>query len=158
MNSYHVIVLDNPLQTVYGIKRTINITENEIQQLFVDLNQELQEKGIRRTGVAQLVYLDDEFSYENMYVEAQVQVADDTSGAHTMPACKSISVIHNGNHETLQEAYEAVYSYLAEHPEYHVAGPVIERFIQDDHTNENFQTAVLFPVVAIGAHQCFAKA
>lgn len=84
MNHYKVIILDQPQQCVYGIKRTINITKDAIQNVFTDLYHEIEEKGIKRTGAA--------------------------------------------------------------------CGPVIERFIVDDHTTDNFCTGILFPVVDISSH------
>lgn len=147
MDNYHVILLNNDQQCVYGIRRKININAREIQQLFEDLYKELKEKNISRTGVSQLLYLSEEFSHENMEVEAQVQVSRNTPGAHLIPMCKCASVLHKGSHDELHKAYEAISKWMAENPQYHLAGPVIERFIKDDHDNKEFETGILFPVV-----------
>lgn len=149
MKNEKIILLNNPEQCIYSIKRTIPITEVAIQQLFHDLYTELDEKGIQKTGVSQLIYLSPEFSTGNMDVEAQVQVSEDTPGSHHLPSCQCVSTLHHGTHKTIHTAYETIGKWLSEHREYHVCGPVIERFIVDNHEMNVFETGILFPVVKI---------
>lgn len=147
MEKKKVILLDNPKQCVYSIKRHINIKAEEIQKLFHDLYTELDEKGIKRTGPTQLAYLSYEYSTENIEVEAQAVVSEGTPNAHSIPACTCISTLHQGPHNTIHTAYEALGKWMKAHSDYHICGPVIERFLVDDHENNHFETGVLFPVI-----------
>ena len=146
MEDQKVIVMNHPKQFVYGIKRTINLNAEDIQKLFKDLLAELNAKGIKRVGPSQLAYLSSEFSTEHVEVEAQVQVSEDTPCAHELPACLYASTLYFGPHETIHTAYETLGNWMSEHPDYHICGPVLERFITDDHEHNVFETGVLFPV------------
>lgn len=86
-----------------------------------------------------------------MEVEAQVTVAEDTPSAHYIPACEYISAMHHGLHENINTTYEILGKWMSEHPDYHICGPVIERFITDNHEHGIFETGVLFPVKQINA-------
>lgn len=147
MNEKQVVCIDNPAQSVYCLRRTINVNSEEIHRLFADLRQEMAGKGISPTGAAQLIWLGQEFSHENMEAEAQFVVADGTPGARIQPACRCVSAIHHGDRNRLHETYSRITAYLSEHPEVHAAGPVMERFINEAH-DDSAETGVLFPVTA----------
>lgn len=148
---YEVIVMETPEQRVFGIRRRINI--GEIHDLFQELKREMDKKGIRRTGAAQLLYHDEEFSHENMDVEAQFQVAGG-DGTRKVPAQLCAAATHTGPYEEIHYAYAAICSWIAQHPEYRICGPVIERYIRDEgsvSSPEEYETGVLFPVEKTGA-------
>lgn len=81
---YHVIVMETPPQRVFGIHKRINIAE--IHDLFQQLKEEMEKRGIQRAGATQLLYHGEEFSYENIDVEAHTQIAGDHPDIKQIPA------------------------------------------------------------------------
>lgn len=144
---YHVIVMDAPQQQVFGIRRTINVAQTH--DLFQELYKEMERRGLKRSGATQLLYHGKEFNYEHMDVEAQAQVSGGGEGVTTIPAGLYLAVTHTGPYEEVHFAYDAVAAYLAQHPQYKVCGPSIERYIKDEDmvkSPEELETGVLFPV------------
>lgn len=147
LDQYHVIVMETQPQRVFGIRKTISIAQ--VCELFDELLSEMGKRGLRRAGATQMLYLDEEFSYEKMDVEAQVQVAGEHADVKEVPAQQCVAVTHNGPYDTIRYAYDAICKWLAGHPEYKVCGAPIERYIKDEDTvasPEEFVTGVLFPV------------
>ncbi len=145
---YHVILMETPPQKVFGIRKTINI--GEIHDLFHELHMEIKKKGLTRAGATQLLYLGEEFSYESMDVEAQVQVSGDHPEVRNIPAQLCVATTHTGPYDRVMDAYDAICSWLSVHPEYKVSGPGIERYIKDEQSvsdPEELETGVLFPVI-----------
>ena len=147
-DQYHVIVMEAPEQKVFRLRKTINVSETH--ELFQEMYAEMEKCGLTRAGVTQLVYMGEEFSYENMDVEAQCVVAQDGEGVKTIPAGSFAAVTHIGPYETIRYAYEALGNWLKEHSNaYEVTGNGIERYIVDESSGkepEDFETGVLFPV------------
>jgi DNA-binding transcriptional MerR regulator len=147
-DSYHVIVMNTPPQRVFGIRRKISIAE--VHDLFQELLQEMRNRGLKRAGATQLLYHGEEFSYENMEVEAQVQVSGEHEDVQEIPAQLCVVTTHIGPYDTVRYAYDAICAWMAEHPEYKVSGPAIERYIKDESTvsdQDELETGVLFPVI-----------
>lgn len=147
MEKYHVIVMNAPPQKVFCLRKTISVSETH--ELFQELLNEMKERGFTRTGVTQQMYMGDEFSYDAMDVEAQVEVAQDGDGVKTLPAGTFAAVTHVGPYETVRYAYEAIQNWFENQNEYEVCGPAIERFLKDEEmalSPEELETAVLFPV------------
>ncbi|NLW78072.1 MAG: MerR family transcriptional regulator [Ruminococcaceae bacterium] len=150
MDKYHVIVMEAPPQKVFGLRRTINVSETHA--LFQDLKAEMAKRGLKRTGVTQLLYHGQDFSYDSMDVEAQAEVAQDGDGVYTLPGGQFAAVTHTGPYETIKYAYEALGSWMRQHPEYRVRGPAVERYLKDEEmaaSPEELETGVLFPVQAV---------
>lgn len=148
---YHVIVMPCPPQRVLSIRKKIHI--GEVRELFDELNEKMTSFGLTRAGATQMLYHGEEFSYENMDVEAQVQVAGEHSEIVDVPAQLCVATTHIGPYDTINRAYDAVCAWMAEHPEYKVCGAPIERYIRDEDIGsdpEEFETGVLFPVVKQG--------
>ena len=146
-DQYHVIVMETPAQRVYGIRRKINISETG--DLFDELYKKVDELGLTRCGAAQQVYLGEEFSYESMDIEAQVEVSGEHPDVKIIPARLCVATTHIGPFEGLHNAYDAICSWLAEHPEYKVTGPSVERYLKDVDMvkdEEELETGILFPV------------
>lgn len=144
---YHVILMEDPAQKVLALRRTINVRQTHA--LFQDLRREMEAKGLKQAGYTQQLCHGEEFSYESMDVEAQVAVAGDAPGVREMPAQTCAAVIHTGPYEDLKYAYDALCAWLAEHGEYQVCGPAIERYLKDEsmvQSPEELETGVLFPV------------
>ncbi len=149
-DKYHVIVMSTPPQRVFGIRRKVSIAE--IHDLFQELHKEIGKRGLIRAGATQLIYLGEEFSYENMEVEAQVQVSGEHPEVQDLPSQLCVATTHMGSYERVKDAYDAICSWLLEHPEYKVSGPGIERYIKDEKSvsdPEELETGVLFPVTRI---------
>lgn len=147
LEKYHVIIMDAPAQRIFGLRKTINISQTH--QLFQELYAEAERRQIRRSGVTQLRFLGDEFSYDAMDVEAQMEVQEDGDDIRTIPAGTFVATTHIGPYETLRYAYEAIQIWMAKHPAYTVTGPNIERYIKDEDAvagEEELETGILFPV------------
>lgn len=145
---YHIIVMDTPPQRVFGIRRKISVSE--IHDLFQELYLEMGKRSLKRAGAAQLLYHGEEFSYENMDVEAQVQVLGEHEEVRSIPGQLCVATTHIGPYDTVKYAYDAICAWLAKHPEYRVNGPAIERYIKSEEDvpdPDELETGVLFPVV-----------
>lgn len=145
--TYKVITMSIPAQRVFGIRRKISIAQTH--ELFQKLKQEMEKRGLKRAGAVQLLYRDEEFSYENMDVEAQVQVVGDHPDVQEIPGQFCAAVTHIGPYETLKYAYDALCAWMADHPEYKICGPAIERYLKDEgsvQSKEELETGILFPI------------
>lgn len=145
--NYHVILMEDPEQRVFSLRRTINVSQTHA--LFEDLHREMEARGLRRAGCTQQLYHGQEFSYENMDVEAQVVVSGQHPEVKVKPAQTCAAVTYTGPYEEIKYAYDALCAWLGEHPEYQVCGPAIERYLKDEAavgSPEELETGVLFPV------------
>ncbi len=146
-NQYRVIVMEDPAQKVFSLRRTIGVAE--YHTLFEDLRREAAKRGLRQAGPIQMLYFDQVFDYESADVEAQMVVAGDGPDVTEKPAFTCAAVEHRGSYEYLHLAYDAVCAWLAEHTEYQVCGPAMDRYLNDPHqvsSAEDLRTGVLFPV------------
>lgn len=144
---YHVIVMPDPEQTVFGIRRTIPVAK--FHELFQELRGELAQRGIKQAGPIQMLYHGQEFTYESADVEAQAVVEAGTPGAGVKPAYEACAaVLHKGSYEGIPGAYEALAAWMAAHPEWRICGPAIDRYLNDPDTTppEQLETGVLFPI------------
>jgi DNA-binding transcriptional MerR regulator len=144
---YQVIVMQTPPLRVFGIRRRISISETHA--LFQALNDEMNRRGIQRSGATQLLYHGKEFSYDDMDAEAQAQVTGEHPDIREVPGQLCAATTHIGPYEDLRYAYNAICAWMAEHPEYKVCGPAIERYLKDEDTAkspEELETGVLFPI------------
>lgn len=144
--SYHVILLEDPVQKVFSIRETVGV--EQYHELFLKLRQEAQARGLAQAGPIQMLYHDPCFSHESSDVEAQMVVAQDGPGVTVKPAYTCAAVRHKGPYESLHLAYDALCTWLAEHIEYRVCGPAMDRYLNDPHTTppDQLETGVLFPV------------
>lgn len=145
--AYQVTVMETQPMQVFGISRHIHI--GEIHGLFQDVHQEMDKRGLRQAGAGLFIYHGDEFSYDDMDVEAAFPVRGEHPDVRTLPGGPYVATIHRGVYDRLQGAYEAIGEYLSEHPEWEVAGPGMERYIRDENDGvlpEEFETGVLFAV------------
>ena len=149
-SKYHVILMPDPEQTVIGIRRTVPVSQ--FHDLFQELRQEIARRGMKLSGAVQMLYHGQEFNYENADVEVQAVVEPGTPGATVKPAYAACAaVIHKGPYDGLPGAYEALAAWMAQHPEYRICGPAIDRYLNDPDTTppEELETGVLFPVEKI---------
>ncbi len=145
-SKYHVIMIEDPEQKVFSLRRTINVSE--FHDLFMDLQREAEKRGMKQAGPIQSLYHGEEFNYDHMDVEAQMVVASDGPGVTVKPQCTCAAVRHRGPYKDIHEAYNTLCAWMAEHPEYKVCGPAIERYLNapDDTDPADLETGVLFPV------------
>lgn len=147
MEKYQVIIMDAPEQKVFTLRRTINISETS--KLFDDLMTEMKKAGLKRTGPTQQIFMGDEFDYENLDIEAQVQVEGEGDNVKIIPTCTYAATTHIGPFESVRHAYEAVSNWYKNQDEYEITGPPIERYIKDENSvnsPEELETGVLFPI------------
>lgn len=145
-NAYHVILLEDPEQKVFSIRKTIGV--KQYHELFNELFREAAARGLTQAGPIQMLYHDEAFSHERSDVEAQMVVDKDGPDVKSKPACTCAAVQHKGAYENLHLAYEALCAWLGEHTEYRMCGPAMDRYFGDpDNTpTDQLETGVLFPV------------
>lgn len=145
-NQYHVVLIQDPEQKVFSIRETIGV--DQYHDFFERLYREAGERGLAQAGPIQMLYHDEAFNYERSDVEAQMVVARDGPDVKIKPACLCAAVQHRGPYERLQYAYEALCAWMAEHTEYRICGPAMDRYFGDpDNTPpDQLETGVLFPV------------
>ena len=143
---YHVTVMPDPEQTVFGIRRTVPVAK--FHDLFQELWGELARRGLKQAGPIQMLYHSEEFDYEKADVEVQA-VVEPGPGTTVKPAYAACAaVLHKGAYDGLPKAYEALAAWMAQHPEYRICGPAIDRYLNDPDTTPpgELTTGVLFPV------------
>ena len=145
-NLYHVILLEDPEQKVFSIRTTAGV--DQYHSLFLELRQEAEKRGLKQAGPIQMLYHDPNFDHRRSDVEVQMVVAQDGPGVTVKPARTCAAVRHKGSYENLHLAYEALCAWLAEHTEYRVCGPAMDRYLNDPHSvsPDQLDTGVLFPV------------
>ena len=145
-NQYHVVLIQDPEQKVFSIRETIGV--NQYHDFFERLYREAEARGLAQAGPIQMLYHDKEFDPERSDVEAQMVVAQDGPDVKIKPACLCAAVQHRGAYERLQYAYDALCAWLAEHTDYRICGPAMDRYFGDpDNTPvDQLETGVLFPV------------
>lgn len=146
---YHVILMPDPEQTVFGIRRTVPVAK--FHDLFQELRQELARRGLKQAGAIQMLYHSQEFDYEGADVEVQA-VVEPGPGTTQKPAYATCAAVrHRGPYDGLPGAYEALAAWMAQHPEYRICGPAIDRYLNDPDITppEQLETGVLFPVERI---------
>ena len=150
-NAYHVILLEDPEQKVFSIRRTIGV--EQYHEFFNELFREAAARGLTQAGPIQMLYHDEEFSHESSDVEVQMVVSQDGPDVKIKPAYLCAAVQHKGSYENLHLAYEALCVWLGEHTEYRMCGPAVERYFGDpDNTPpEQLETGILFPVERVSA-------
>ena len=104
--AYHVTVMPDPEQTVFGIRRTTPVAK--FHDLFQELRREIAQRGLKQTGPIQMLYHDEEFNPKRSDVEAQMVVAQEGPDVRVRPACLCAAVQHRGPYENLHLAYEAL--------------------------------------------------
>ena len=143
---YHVILMPDPEQTVFGIRRTVPV--REFHDLFQELRREIARRGLKQTGAVQMLYHSEEFDYEGADVEVQavVEPGPGTTVKPAYPTCAAVQ--HRGPYDGLPAAYEALAAWMAAHPEWRICGPAIDRYLNDPDTTppEQLETGVLFPI------------
>ncbi len=143
---YHVILMKDPEQRVFSIRRTIGTSE--YHELFKELFREIEKRGLKQAGPVQMLYHNKEFDPERSDVEAQVVVSGDSPDIKLKPAQLCAAVSHHGPYDELNLAYEALCRWLAENPEYRICAPAIDRYLNnpDNTAPDDLETGVLFPV------------
>ena len=143
---YHVVVMEDPEQKVFSIRKTIGV--DQYHALFEQLRQEAAARGLTQAGPIQMLYHDPDFNHESSDVEAQMVVAQDGPDVTVKPRFTCAAVQHRGSYENLHLAYEALCAWLAEHTEYRPCAPAMDRYLNDPHQTppEALETGVLFPV------------
>jgi len=143
---YRVIFLEDPEQKVFSIRETVGI--DQYHELYQRLFREAEARGLTQAGPIQMCYHDEEFDPESSDVEVQMVVDRDGPGVTVKPACTCAAVQHRGPYEGLHLAYEALCTWLAEHTEYRMCGPAIDRYLNDPDSTppDRLETGVLFPV------------
>lgn len=145
-DKYEVILMPDPEQTVFGIRRTVPVTQ--FHDLFQELREEITRRGLKQAGPIQMLYHSEEFDYENADVEVQAVVAPGPGTTQKPAYSACATVLHKGPYDGLPGAYEALAAWMAQHPEYRICGPAIDRYLNDPDTTspEELATGVLFPV------------
>lgn len=143
---YHVILMPDPEQTVFGIRRITPVSQ--FHDLFQELRREIAQRGLKQAGAIQMLYHSEEFDYEGSDVEVQavVEPGPGTTVKPVYPTCAT--VLHKGSYDGIPAAYEALAAWMAAHPEWRICGPAIDRYLNDPDTTppEHLETGILFPI------------
>lgn len=144
--AYHVILMEDPEQKVFSIRKTIGV--DQYHELFNELRREAAARGLTQAGPIQMLYYDPDFHHESSDVEAQMVVAQDGPDVTVKPRFTCAAVQHKGSYENLHLAYEALCAWLAEHVEYRPCAPAMDRYMNDPHETppDELETGVLFPI------------
>lgn len=145
-NNYHVILLEDPEQKVFSIRKTLSV--EQFHDLFNELRREAEARGLKQAGPIQVLYYDQNFDHNRADVEAQMVVVQDGPDVKVKPRYTCACVQHHGPYENLHLAYGAVCTWLAQHPEYRIVAPPMDRYLNDPHQvpPEQLETGILFPV------------
>lgn len=145
-NQYHVILMEDPEQRVFSIRRTVGV--DQYHALFQELRHEAEKRGLKQAGPIQMLYHDPDFNHDSSDVEAQMVVSQDGPDITVKPARTCATVRHRGSYESLHLAYEALCAWLGEHTEYRACGPAMDRYLNDPHDTPagQLETGVFFPV------------
>lgn len=147
LQNYHVILMEDPAQSVFSLRKTIDVSQ--IHQLFQQLRRQMEERGLKLAGPTQSLYHGQEFSYEQMDVETQAVVAQEGPEIRQKPAQLCACAVHRGPYDEIHYAYDALAAWLAQNPDYQLCGPAMERYLKDERSvssPEELETGVLFPV------------
>lgn len=149
-NNYHVILMEDPEQKVFSIRKTLSV--EQFHDLFNELRREAEARGLKQAGPIQVLYYDQNFDHNCADVEAQMVVAQDGPDVKVKPRYTCACVQHHGPYENLHLAYGAVCTWLAQHPEYRVVAPAMDRYLNDPHQvpPDQLETGILFPVEKVG--------
>ena len=74
-NQYHVILMEDPEQRVFSIRRTVGV--DQYHALFQELRHEAEKRGLKQAGPIQMLYHDPDFNHDSSDVEAQMVVSQD---------------------------------------------------------------------------------
>lgn len=145
-NQYHVVLLEDPEQKVFSIRKVVGA--NQFHALFAELRQEAAARGLTQAGPIQMLYHDPNFCREGTDVEVQMAVAQAGPGVTVKPRFLCAAVQHKGPYENIGKAYETLCGWLAEHKEYRPCAATIERYLNNPHdtAKEDLETGVLFPL------------
>ncbi len=145
-NKYHVVLLEDPEQKVFSLRKVIGV--DQYHQLFTDLRREAAARGLTQAGPIQMLYHDLDFNPESADVEAQMVVAQNGPGVTIKPRFLCAAVQHIGPYQTLHQAYGALCGWLARHTEYRPCAAAMDRYLNDPHQTapQDLKTGVLFPV------------
>lgn len=145
-NVYQVILLEDPEQRVFSIRKTIGV--DQYHALFEELRREASARGLTQAGPIQMLYHDSDFHQDSSDVEAQMVVAQDGPGITVKPRYLCAAVKHRGSYEGLHRAYEALCGWLAAHTEYRPCAAAMDRYLNDPHQTPEaeLETGVLFPI------------
>ena len=100
-NAYHVILLEDPEQKVFSIRKTVGV--HQYHEFFNELFREATVRGLTQAGPIQMLYHDEAFNRERSDVEVQMVVAQDGPDVKLKPACTCAAVQHRGSEEHTSE-------------------------------------------------------
>ncbi len=118
---------------------------------FGDLFGSLPDLGATPAGPPFVIYHafgDEEIDAEVCVPVAHPVSATETLDARVLPAMTVASTLHVGRYEDLQDAYDALMSWVRDHG-YEVAGPVHERYLNgpgDELPPSEYRTIIEVPI------------
>lgn len=147
LEKYTPVLIEEGPQKIFGLRKNINI--GEMSGLINEFLAITAKKGLSCCNFVQMMYHDQEISFENMDVEVMISVDRDGDGVRTLPGGTFLTVNHTGPYDGLHFAYEALTAWMAQHPEYRLCGPSRERYFNSpcEVAPAELETTILFPVV-----------
>lgn len=144
LEKYTPQIMETVPQKVFGLRRNINM--GEFATIINDMLAELKARGFTCKGPVQMLYHDNELTFENMDVEVVTEVNEDHDGAKVLPGGTFVAVLHKGPYEEIHYAYEALAAWMTQHPEYKINGPSMERYLNSPCAvaQQELETEVMF--------------
>lgn len=142
-----VEVVERTPQTVFGVRRAINV--QDFQELFAELDASLTKNGITALGAPMAFYHDEDFSADDSDIEVAVPVAEGTAGSHPIEggphACSTLSGPYDP--EAFTALYAGIMQWIDENG-YHVAGSPFDVYEKGgpDVDPKDYVTEICFPI------------
>lgn len=141
------VLMETQPTRVFGMTYHIHI--GQVSEVFQKTLEEMAKRGLQKAGAGMMVYLGDEFNYDDMDIEVCFPVDKEHPDTRIMPGGPHVSTIHIGKNDELHKSYDAIAKWFSDNPDYEVAGPSFERYIKDGSDGvpeEQYETGILFPV------------
>lgn len=149
--SYDIRLQEVPETLVYSSRRVLTDFFHELPQIMRRLLDELDAKGGLCSGAPIILYhdnfYDEDFNPQKVDVEVAWPVADPNLANNTLPAVRGAGCTHVGPYDGLENAYEAVFTWLNERG-YKAKFPTREISLNDPSCTppEQLVTHIIIPI------------
>lgn len=143
---YTIEMKDSPAMNILA-KRTM-MGVDEFGKYYGTLFERVPKEQVTPTGLNGARYYDEEFNRESSDIELFIGIKEKDKADMVMEPCTCAMTVHHGGYSTLQEAYGAVVSWIAENG-YEIADAPFDLYIKtqfDSLSLEEWETEVYFPI------------
>ncbi len=153
MADYEVVIKKVDAEMVASVRDVIPVY-SDVGRLFEEIFACLGRNGVPPVGPTVAIYYDEEYTEQNVAVEAAVPIGKKIAGTERivireLPAVEQMAcVIHQGDYGDVGQAYQALMTWI-EHNGYRIIDPNREVYIQGPGQNvdpKSYVTEIQFPV------------